>query len=571
MASEQGYSNQKKKGRPQFKTIHSVNSDAYAESVIPKYLYETSLPCNVISTTDVIGSNGQVEFWEIYVTGLGMQKGGILRMEAGSALSNFEFQILELIDIDKALVLPIGDIKPTAGMVVKILNWVTALSDQDGNPQISLSPAPVKFVLDGSTVDVSKDSATPANSVLLPTENLIAQASLSSIDGKFTTLNAKDFATSAKQDTGNSSLSSIDGKFTTLNAKDFATSAKQDTGNSSLSSIDGKFTTLNAKDFATAAKQDTGNVSLNSIDGKFTTLNAVDFATSVKQDTGNTSLSSIDGKLQGNGFLDAGNSSTTPLGIGGVFTGVAFEVTKYAAINVNVKSDVASAAGGVKVEFSPDGTNWDHSHQTTYGAATGVGYVFNAEYRFARIVYTNGASAQTVFRLQTIFKTTLVTSSLYTLSQSVNSNMFAVLGRNIIAGETTGGGGGYVNVKVNPSGALTVEADVTGTVSVSNFPATQNVAEQTQSGTITQTQKSVGLTAVRATVSGSAPGAARKKLMIKPSKNNTGSVYLGSSSVTTSNGLEIIGPDRLEFELDSSDYYLISDTAAQVVEIIEVV
>jgi hypothetical protein len=92
----------------------------------------------------------------------------------------------------------------------------------------------------------------------------------------------------------------------------------------------------------------------------------------------------------------------------------------------------------------------------------------------------------------------------------------------------------------------------------------------TSSGTITNIQKSVGLTAVRATVSGSAPGAARKKLMIKPSKNNTGSVYLGSSSVTISSGLEIIGPDRLEFLLDASDYYLISDTAAQVVEIIEV-
>jgi hypothetical protein len=47
-------------------------------------------------------------------------------------------------------------------------------------------------------------------------------------------------ATEAKQDTGNSSLSSIDGKFTTLNAKDFSTSAKQDTGNTSLSNIDGK-------------------------------------------------------------------------------------------------------------------------------------------------------------------------------------------------------------------------------------------------------------------------------------------------------------------------------------------
>jgi hypothetical protein len=407
---------------------------------------------------------------------------------------------------------------------------------------------------------------------------------------------------------------------------------------------------------ATEAKQDTGNTSLSSIDGKFTTLNAKDFATSAKQDTGNSSLSSIDGKLQDNGFLDAGNSSTTPLGIGGVFTGTAFDITKYAAINVNVKSDVASATGGVKVEFSPDGTNWDHSHQTTYTAATGVGYVFNAEYRFARIVYTNGASAQTVFRLQTIFKTTLVTSSLYTLSQSVNSNMFAVLGRNIIAGETTGGGGGYVNVKVNPSGALTVEADVTGTVSVSNFPATQAIsaaslplptgastlAEQqtqttaigsltetapatdtassglngrlqriaqrltsliglfpssigtktsadslsvvlasdqvaigvtpgTSSGTITSTLKTVGTSAVRATVSGSAPSATRKRLLIKPSKNNTGSIYLGSSGVTTGTGLEIIGPDRLEFLLDSSDYYLISDTATQLVEILEVV
>ena len=52
-----------------------------------------------------------------------------------------------------------------------------------------------------------------------------------------TALNNKDFATSAKQDTGNASLSTIAGK-------DFSTSAKQDTGNTSLSTIAGK-------DFAT--------------------------------------------------------------------------------------------------------------------------------------------------------------------------------------------------------------------------------------------------------------------------------------------------------------------------------
>lgn len=45
----------------------------------------------------------------------------------------------------------------------------------------------------------------------------------------------------------------------------------------------------------------------------------------------------------------------------------------------------------------------------------------------------------------------------------------------VIHGLTTGGGGGYVDVKVNPSGALV--ADVSGSsVSVSNFPATQPIS-----------------------------------------------------------------------------------------------
>ena len=92
----------------------------------------------------------------------------------------------------------------------------------------------------------------------------------------------------------------------------------------------------------------------------------------------------------------------------------------------------------------------------------------------------------------------------------------------------------------------------------------------TMAGTITQTQKTVGTSAVRATVSGSAPSVTRKKLVLKPSKNNTGSIFLGSSAVTTANGMEILGPDRLEIELDASDYYLISDTAGQTVEILEI-
>lgn len=61
-------------------------------------------------------------------------------------------------------------------------------------------------------------------------------------------------STAAKQD-------DIITELTTLNANDFATEAKQDTGNASLSSIDTKLSSQ-----ATAAKQDIGNASLASID-----------------------------------------------------------------------------------------------------------------------------------------------------------------------------------------------------------------------------------------------------------------------------------------------------------------
>lgn len=106
-------------------------------------------------------------------------------------------------------------------------------------------------------------------------------------------------------------------------------------------------------------------------------------------------------------------------------------------------------------------------------------------------------------------------------------------------------------------------------VSIASDQSALPIAGSTIAGTVTNAVATVGLTAVRATVAGTAPSVSRKLLIIKPSKNNTGSIYIGSSSVTTANGLEIIGPDRMQFEFDSGDFYLISDVAAQSVEIIE--
>lgn len=156
------------------------------------------------------------------------------------------------------------------------------------------------------------------------------------------------------------------------------------------------------------------------------------------------------------GVVDAGNSSTTPLAGGGVFTGTTMDLLKYAVINVNVNANVDSATNGLSVQFSPDGTNWDHTHSTTYTSG-GKGYIFNVEYRYARVVFTNGASAQSTFRLQTILKPQLVPSSQYTLDQTVSGNMFAQLNRSQLVAKTPGGT--YTSINCTAGGNLKVAVE----------------------------------------------------------------------------------------------------------------
>jgi len=362
MPTEQGYSNQKKKGTAQFKTIHNTGSNAYGTATIQKSLYEITASSAISAVSEVLGSNGQAEYWRIDLPAHGASVGNVLRIES-APLKNFEFEIMVVPAAGYLYVLPIAPTVPTAGMNASVMGWVTAKASSSGTTVVSVTPAPIEFVLDGVNTQVEKDTVNPANTIPLPVE-----------------------------------------------------------------------------------------------------IVGTGMPTNVTLD----------------GFVDPNNSSTTLLGAGGVFTGVAFDITNYAAINVNVKSDVASATNGVKLEVSTDGTNWDHSHSTTYTAATGVGYIFNAEFKYARVVYTNGATPQGVFRLQTIFKTTLVKSSLYTLDQTVTGNMFAELGKSTIIGKTTGGGGGFVDVKVNPSGALTTETQLVastaniGDVDVLTLPVTYN-------------------------------------------------------------------------------------------------
>lgn len=90
--------------------------------------------------------------------------------------------------------------------------------------------------------------------------------------------------------------------------------------------------------------------------------------------------------------------------------------------------------------------------------------------------------------------------------------------------------------------------------------------------TVHQAAVTVGTTAVRLTVSGSAPASTRVVLVGTPDQSSTALFYIGSSTVTNSGatrGVEIIGGQSFIANNDAGDYWIVSSLASQTVTIME--
>ncbi len=167
----------------------------------------------------------------------------------------------------------------------------------------------------------------------------------------------------------------------------------------------------------------------------------------------------VDVNLVGlNGTIDSGNSSSTPLGSGGIFTGTALETLDIASISIFLFSDKASAPNGLSLQFSVDNVNWDSSLAFTVAGNEATDLTIPPRTKYFRIKYTNGSLAQTSFRLQTIYKTISLPPATVRIVDTVDPNGQAALTKSSIVGKTTAGGSSFIDVKVSPSGALTVDA-----------------------------------------------------------------------------------------------------------------
>ena len=158
------------------------------------------------------------------------------------------------------------------------------------------------------------------------------------------------------------------------------------------------------------------------------------------------------------GLVSTGNSSSAVLNGGATFTGTAEDVTNYASITVNVYASHASAANGLQFQSSTDNSNWNTFQQETLVAATNEIHFPMKTAKWFRIVYTNGGTLQTSFRLQTVYHGSSNPLPIVHLQDTLSSTtQDAVITRSILCGQTMSSGV-MQNITTSAEGHLEVAA-----------------------------------------------------------------------------------------------------------------
>jgi len=363
-------------------------------------------------------------------------------------------------------------------------------------PSISVSAAPIQFIKDGVDEFVESDSVTPANSNPLPVLSFDPNTNL-------------PFDPSI--DTGY--LQAINADTTSLVAKDFATEVTLAAMSAKLPATLGQTTKSGSVSVTMASDQD-----------------------------------DLPAKLKG--VVSTGNSSTTPLAGGATFTGTSVDTLDYGVITVGVFADQASSSSGLKFLFSTDNTNWFVSDQYTIVAGALKNYSLAPAARYFKVSFANGAVSQTQFFLETVLKQSYVKSSSHRIGDPISGEDDAELVTAQLVGMTTAGGGSYVSVKVNPSGALT--ADVTGTVKATqsgtwdivnvsgtiSLPtgASTLAEQQTQSSTLSGISGKLPATLGQTTKSGSLSVTVASDDVVAVSQSGTWNINNISGAITLPTG-----------------------------------
>lgn len=196
--------------------------------------------------------------------------------------------------------------------------------------------------------------------------------------------------------------------------------------------------------------------------------------------------------------IDSGNSTTVPLAANGSFVGLPFAMSPFATWSTTILADQASAANGLKIQWSDDGTNWDFIDQQTYSSGAGNMITFGRKAGYVRLHYTNSASAQGVFRVTSSAQRFAVRQTRKFVGNALLDQDTGQVVVSALQGHSTAGGGAWVDVKVTPAGALNAAVTqdtnpwvvsgnvlVSGTVIIKDPATIGSFSVQTVTGSVT--------------------------------------------------------------------------------------
>lgn len=159
--------------------------------------------------------------------------------------------------------------------------------------------------------------------------------------------------------------------------------------------------------------------------------------------------------------VSTNNSTTTPLTGAATFTGTGDDVSIYSAVTITLYADVDSATDGMRFEFSTDNTNWDDTYTFTMdvSASDTRRFQFPVTAQYFRVRYTNGAGAQSAFRVQTILHSNNQMNSVHRLGDNTSPDRSAQVIKSAILARVSGVGD-FAPVASSATGKLLVAAEI---------------------------------------------------------------------------------------------------------------
>ena len=105
------------------------------------------------------------------------------------------------------------------------------------------------------------------------------------------------------------------------------------------------------------------------------------------------------------GVVSLINSSVANIAANGNLTTAGEDVSTYSNVKVNIFTSHVGALDGLQIQQSPNNIDWDPTDVYTIPATTKRSFSVPVNEKFLRIVYTNGATLTTSFRLQVVYHT----------------------------------------------------------------------------------------------------------------------------------------------------------------------